>query len=77
MDYDWEPPDTVIPDSQPEDDWPEPLAVIPDSEDNESVRPRNAVSFILISLVRSFGLIVNQRLFPPFCKQRDWIFLRS
>jgi|HubBroStandDraft_1064217.scaffolds.fasta_scaffold362113_2 hypothetical protein len=38
MDYDWEPPVTVIPDSQPEDDWPEPLAVIPDSEDNESVR---------------------------------------
>jgi len=27
IDYDWEPPITVIPDSQPEDDdWPEPLA---------------------------------------------------
>ena len=40
MDYDWEPPITVIPDSQPEeDDWPEPLAMIPDSEDGrESVR---------------------------------------
>jgi hypothetical protein len=34
MDYDWEPPITVIPDSQPEeDDWPEPLTMIPDSED--------------------------------------------
>jgi hypothetical protein len=34
MDYDWEPPITVIPDSQPEeDDWPEPLSMIPDSED--------------------------------------------